>query len=73
MYFVCVCKGFVINCFLLDLLKMIEGDMDNIFVMFKVFIRGFLFWDDLRELICVWLVFRLDEGLGYVSYFFFKK
>lgn len=55
----------------MDLLKTIEGDMDNTLVTLKVFTRDSPLRDDLRELICAWLVFRSDEGLGYVSFLLF--
>lgn len=61
-------KGLATGRFPVDLLKTIEGDMDNTLVTLKVFTRGSPLRDDLRELICAWLVFRSDERLGYVSF-----
>ncbi|OWZ78813.1 hypothetical protein C365_02452 [Cryptococcus neoformans Bt85] len=61
-------KGLATGRFPPDLLKTIEGDMDNTLVTLKVFTRGSPLRDDLRELICAWLVFRSDEGLGYAPY-----
>ncbi|KIR53899.1 hypothetical protein I315_03514 [Cryptococcus gattii Ru294] len=61
-------KGLATGRFPVDLLKTIEGDMDNTLVTLKIFTRGSPLRDDLRELICAWLVFRSDEGLGYAPY-----
>ncbi|WVQ77523.1 hypothetical protein IAR50_007209 [Cryptococcus sp. DSM 104548] len=61
-------KGLANERFPPDLLEKLERDLDNTLVTLNVFYRGSPLRDDLRELVCAWLVYRSDEGLGYAPY-----
>lgn len=49
-----------------DTLEVIERDMDRTLPQLKLFIPGSPMRDDLREVLCAWVVYRSDDGLGYV-------
>ncbi|WVQ84426.1 hypothetical protein IAT38_006578 [Cryptococcus sp. DSM 104549] len=51
-----------------DVLAEIEADLDQTLVTLKLYGKGSPLRDDLREMICAWLVYRSDEGLGYAPY-----
>ncbi|WVN87461.1 uncharacterized protein L203_102643 [Cryptococcus depauperatus CBS 7841] len=61
-------KGLENERFPPDLLQTIEHDLDDTLVTLKLFQRDSPLRDDLKELICAWLVYRSDEGLGYAPY-----
>ncbi|TYJ53197.1 hypothetical protein B9479_006175 [Cryptococcus floricola] len=61
-------KGLANERFPADLLETLERDLDNTLVTLNVFYRGSPLRDDLKELVCAWLVYRSDEGLGYAPY-----
>ena len=50
-----------------DILEQLERDMDGTLPTLRLYVRGSPMRDDLREFICAWVVYRSDEGLGYVS------
>lgn len=44
-----------------------EKDFDKTFPPLKLFGRGSPMRAELREFLCAWVVYRSDDGLGYVS------
>ena len=50
-----------------DLLKQIERDLDDTLPTLKLFTPGSPLRDDLRGILCAWVVYRSDVGFGYVS------
>ncbi|WWD20397.1 hypothetical protein CI109_104873 [Kwoniella shandongensis] len=51
-----------------ETLERIEKDLDETLVTLKLFGRGSPVRDDLKEMLCAWVVYRSDEGLGYAPY-----
>lgn len=49
-----------------DVLEWIERELDDTLPTLKLFTPGSPLRDDLRELLCAWVVCRSDESLGYV-------
>jgi len=54
--------------FPVDVLEKMEVELDETLVTLKMFYRGSPMREELKELICAWIVYRSDEGLGYVSF-----
>lgn len=50
-----------------EILDRLEADMDQTLPTLKLLTRGSPFRDDVRELVCAWVVYRSDSGLGYMS------
>ena len=50
-----------------DTLDAIERDMSNTLPQTKMFVAGSPMRVDLKELLTAWVVYRSDDGLGYVS------
>ena len=55
------------NRFPPEILDKIERDLNDTLPTLKLFTSGSPLREDLRELLCAWVVCRSDEGLGYVS------
>ncbi|WRT69798.1 uncharacterized protein IL334_006789 [Kwoniella shivajii] len=51
-----------------DILDQMEVDMDDTLTTLRLFHRGSPLREDLKELMCAWVVYRSDEGLGYAPY-----
>ncbi|WVW86820.1 hypothetical protein I302_108875 [Kwoniella bestiolae CBS 10118] len=51
-----------------EILHQMEQDMDNTLPTLRMFHRGSPLRDDLKELLCAWVVYRSDDGLGYAPY-----
>ncbi|WWC92902.1 uncharacterized protein L201_007864 [Kwoniella dendrophila CBS 6074] len=51
-----------------DILDQMEKDMDDTLPTLRMFHRGSPLRDDLREVMCAWVVYRSDDGMGYVPY-----
>lgn len=50
-----------------SILDRLEKDMTETLPTVRMFVPGSPMRDDLREFICAWVVYRSDDGLGYVS------
>lgn len=50
-----------------DILDRLELDMTDTLPTLKLYMPGSPMRDDLKDFICAWVVYRSDEGLGYVS------
>ncbi|WWC73596.1 uncharacterized protein I206_107568 [Kwoniella pini CBS 10737] len=51
-----------------DILDRMELDIDKTLPTLRLFHRGSPLRDDLKELICAWVVYRSDDGQGYAPY-----
>ncbi|TXT12982.1 hypothetical protein VHUM_01383 [Vanrija humicola] len=51
-----------------DILEQIEKDLDDTLPILHIFKQGSPIRDDLKELLCTWVVYRSDSGLGYAPY-----
>ncbi|WWC65933.1 uncharacterized protein I303_108555 [Kwoniella dejecticola CBS 10117] len=51
-----------------NVLDQIEVDIDKTLPTLKLFHRGSPLRDDLKEMICAWVVYRSDDGMGYAPY-----
>lgn len=51
-----------------DILVQLEKDLDETLVPLHVFHRGSPMRDDLKQLVCAWVVYRSDEGRGYAPF-----
>ncbi|KAK6908825.1 hypothetical protein I204_01890 [Kwoniella mangroviensis CBS 8886] len=51
-----------------DVLDQMEKDMDNTLPTLRLYHRGSPLRDDLKEIMCAWVVYRSDDGLGYAPY-----
>lgn len=51
-----------------DILEQLEQDLDHTLNTLHIFQRGSPMRDELKELICAWVVYRSDESLGYAPY-----
>ncbi|KAK8849766.1 hypothetical protein IAR55_005102 [Kwoniella newhampshirensis] len=51
-----------------SILDQIEQDLDQTLATLRLFRRGSPVRDDLKEMLCAWVVYRSDEGLGYAPY-----
>jgi hypothetical protein len=49
------------------ILEQLEIDIDQTLPTLKLFTHGSPVRADLKEMICAWVVYRSDDGLGYVS------
>lgn len=66
-YLVRAKKATAENRFPSDILQRIDDELDGTFPPLGLFQRGRPMRDDLREFLLAWVVYRSDEGLGYVS------
>ncbi|KLT43808.1 RabGAP/TBC [Cutaneotrichosporon oleaginosum] len=51
-----------------DILEQIEADLDDTLPILHVFQRGSPVRDELKDLVCAWVVYRSDSGRGYAPY-----
>ncbi|KAL1412543.1 hypothetical protein Q8F55_000289 [Vanrija albida] len=51
-----------------DIMDQIDKDLDETLPTLHIFHEGSPIRDDLKELLCTWVVYRSDSGLGYAPY-----